>query len=99
MAFETQIPIELASFRQGITTETSTALCALEATRDSLVMLNSLAFTVRRLCSSLPACIFYYGHYHGKVRERSSESSLRLPIAQSTGPIFHGQRLGVERHF
>src|SRR6267378_3747599 len=25
--------------------------------------------------------------------------SLRLPIAQFTGPIFHGQRLGVEQHF
>src|SRR5258708_3737090 len=74
IAFETQIPMELASFRQGITTDTSTALCALEATRGSLVMLNSSAFTLRRLCSSLPACIFYYGHYHGKVRERSSES-------------------------
>src|SRR6267378_4850689 len=50
MAFETQIPIELDSFRQGITTETSTALCTLEATRGSLVMLNSLASTLRRLC-------------------------------------------------
>src|SRR6266403_1755673 len=39
------MPIELASFKQGITTETSMALCGSDATRSSFLIFNSLAFT------------------------------------------------------
>src|SRR6266436_1477414 len=39
------MPTELASFRQGITTETSTSLPGSDATRSSFLIFNSLAFT------------------------------------------------------
>src|SRR6267378_4768572 len=43
--------MELASFRQGITTDTSAPPCASEATRNSFVIPDSLAFTLRLRCA------------------------------------------------
>jgi len=73
----------------------STAPCALEATRGSLVMLNSL-HQLRR-CALHFQLAFSRTAIIMAVRERSSRS-LRLAIAQSTGPIFHGSASG-RQHF